>query len=117
MIVLETMGKKLADAGINTLICITVVFVILILIAFIIGLFKYINKAETAIAKRKAAKAEAGKTETDAISNTISQIEQKEQEELVDDFELVAVIAAAIAASTGTSADGFVVRSIKKVRR
>ena len=34
-----------------------------------------------------------------------------------DDLELVAVIAAAIAASTGASPDGFVVRSIRKVKR
>ena len=36
------------------------------------------------------------------------------EEELVDDLELVAVISAAIAAYTGTSSDGFVVRSIKR---
>ena len=38
-----------------------------------------------------------------------------EQEELSDDLELVAVIAAAIAASEGASStDGFVVRSIRR---
>ena len=36
------------------------------------------------------------------------------EEELADDLELVAVIAAAIAAYTGTSTDDFVVRSIKR---
>ncbi|MBR5584493.1 MAG: OadG family protein, partial [Lachnospiraceae bacterium] len=36
------------------------------------------------------------------------------EEELVDDLELVAVISAAIAAYTGSSSDGFVVRSIKR---
>ena len=35
-------------------------------------------------------------------------------EEASDDAELVAVISAAIAAAEGTSADGFVVRSIKR---
>ena len=41
-----------------------------------------------------------------------------ESENLADDLELVAVIAAAIAASQGAvSTDGFVVRSIRKVRR
>ena len=39
------------------------------------------------------------------------------EEELVDDLELVAVISAAIAAYTGTSSDGFVVRSIKRSDR
>ena len=36
------------------------------------------------------------------------------EENLVDDLELVAVIAAAIAAYEGTSADGLVVRSIRR---
>ena len=40
------------------------------------------------------------------------------EEDVTDDLELVAVIAAAIAASEGqTSTDGFVVRSIRKVNR
>lgn len=50
-----------------------------------------------------------------AVENVTSQIEAKE--ELADDTELVAVITAAIAASTGTSSDGFVVRSIRKSKR
>ena len=37
-----------------------------------------------------------------------------QEEELVDDLELVAVITAAIAAFDNTSADGLVVRSIKR---
>lgn len=117
MIVVESMGKKLADAGINTLVCIGVVFCVLIFIALVISLFKYINKAEAAVANKKAAKAEAKKLGETAVENTVAQIEAREEEELVDDYELVAVIAAAIAASTGTSTDGFVVRSIRKVKR
>ena len=35
-------------------------------------------------------------------------------EDVTEDTELAAVIAAAIAASEGTSADGFIVRSIKR---
>ena len=41
----------------------------------------------------------------------------EEREELSDDLELVAVIAAAIASYEGTSTDGFVVRSIRKANR
>jgi hypothetical protein len=37
-----------------------------------------------------------------------------EEAEEMDDTELVAVIAAAIAAAEGTTTDGFVVRSIKR---
>lgn len=58
-----------------------------------------------------------------AIQNVAAQIEQKEQkeeekqeEELVGNSELVAVITAAIIAS-GTSTDGFVVRSVRRSKR
>ena len=51
-------------------------------------------------------------------ANAVAQIEQNEvqedAQELADDTELVAVIAAAIAAYEGTSTDGFVVRSIRR---
>ena len=116
MILMTSMADKLKDAGINTLICISVVFVVLIFIALIISLFKYINKAETAIVARKAKKTEDKNISETAIDNTISQITAKEEEEL-NNMELVAVIAAAIAAATGSSTDDFVVRSIRKVRR
>ena len=50
------------------------------------------------------------------IDNAVTQIAAQEEAE-ADDTELVAVIAAAIAASEGAaSTDGFVVRSIRKVR-
>ena len=53
---------------------------------------------------------------TQAIDNTISQIET--QEDLTSDAELVAVIAAAIAAYEGSSStEGFQVRSIRKVNK
>lgn len=49
-----------------------------------------------------------------AVENTIAQIE--EREELIDDYQLVAVITAAIAASLGKTTEGFVVRSIKRAK-
>lgn len=107
MICLSAIG----DAGINTLICLAVVFTVLIFISFLISLFKYIPKLEAALTKKDK------KTELaeNAVVNTVSQIEVKEEEEeLSDDLELVAVITAAIAASAGTSTDGFVVRSIRR---
>ena len=128
MIVLESLGNRLATAGINTAICICVVFAVLIFISLIISLFRFIPKAEAASARRKAKRAEKKAQKkalkdsekviaTEAIDKAVSQIEARETEELSDDCELVAVIAAAIAASTGTPTDGFVVRSIRKVRR
>ena len=55
-------------------------------------------------------------TKNAGIDNAVTQIAAQEEAE-ADDTELVAVIAAAIAASEGAaSTDGFVVRSIRKVR-
>lgn len=117
MIVLETLGEKLADAGLNSIVCILVVFCVLIFISLVISLFQFIPKAEKAIAMKREAKKQDKTIGTEAIDNTISQLEAKEEIEMADELELVAVISAAIAASTGTSTDGFVVRSIKKIRR
>ena len=101
----ELMGR----AGMNTLLGMGTVFVVLILICFIISLFGLIPKIQNAFKKKEKAK-------EDGIDNTIAQIIEKE--ELSDDTELVAVIAAAIAAYEGAaSTDGFVVRSIRKARR
>ena len=102
----DTMTK----AGMNTLISMSVVFSILVLIIFLISGFKIIPYLE---AKKKE---KASQLVTNTFENQIEQREELEgeQEELVDDTELVAVIAAAIAAYTGTSTSGFVVRSIKR---
>ena len=110
--------SAISDAGINTVICLAVVFAVLIFISFLISLFKYIPKLEALFTKNEAALSKKDKkTELaeNAVVNTVSQIEVKEEEEeLSDDLELVAVITAAIAASAGTSTDGFVVRSIRR---
>jgi hypothetical protein len=51
------------------------------------------------------------------VDNVLTQITRSEEEELVSDCELVAVITAAIYASMGDTvpADGLVVRSIRRV--
>lgn len=105
----KTTGEKLENAGLNTLLGMGMAFAILIIISLIISLFPIFigggNKKKKESDKEIAEK---------AMDNTISQI--AEQEELVGDTELVAVIAAAIAAYEGSgSADGYRVRSIRKV--
>lgn len=104
-----SMGEKMQKAGLNTLISISIVFVVLILISLIIYCFNIFPYLE----KKKKAKAEA-----EVIPPTgdqiVTQIEQREEQQFTDDTELVAVIAAAIAASTGTSTSDFVVRSINR---
>ena len=105
----KTTGEKLENAGLNTLLGMGMAFTILIIISLIISLFPVFigggNKKKKESDKEIAQK---------AMDNTINQI--AEQEDLSSDAELVAVIAAAIAAYEGSSStDGFRVRSIRKV--
>jgi sodium pump decarboxylase gamma subunit len=103
-------GEKLQNAGLNTLLGMGMAFTVLIIISLIISLFPMF------ISGSKKKKVNDKEIAEKAIDNTISQIE--EQEELVSDAELVAVIAAAIAAYEGSgSTDGFHVRSIRKVNK
>ncbi|MBQ7934414.1 MAG: OadG family protein [Lachnospiraceae bacterium] len=110
----ETMGDLMKKAALNTLIGMGTVFGVLILIIFIISAFGFIPKIQKHFENKKA-----NKVETTGIDNAVAQITQQEAEaELSDDLELVAVIAAAVAAYEGSaSTDGFVVRSIRKARR
>ena len=106
------MGKTLQRAGLNTLMGIGTVFVMLIMISLIISLFNFIPRIQAAFSK----KGKKEETKNAGIDNAVTQIAAQEEPE-ADDTELVAVIAAAIAASEGAaSTDGFVVRSIRKVR-
>lgn len=116
-----TLGEKMSKAGLNTLIGMGTVFVMLIIISFIIALFGYIPKMEAYFADRAKKRAEAKNPAQAGIDNAVSQIIEQETAgaaELAGDEELVAVIAAAIAAYEGSaSTDGFVVRSIRKIKR
>lgn len=103
------MNELMAKAGLNTLLGMGTVFTVLILISLIISCFKFIPKIQEAFSNRKNQKAAAAEATADRV---VEQIAVKEETAYTDDLELVAVITAAIAASEGTSADGFVVRSI-----
>lgn len=102
----ESFGSLMARAGLNTLIGMGTVFIVLILISLIISAFGFIPKMQEKLANNK-------KKEETVSAPQAAPVETVE-EELADDTELVAVIAAAIAAYEGTSADGFQVRSIKR---
>lgn len=105
----KTFGELMKGAALNMVLGMGTVFAVLILIIFIISAFSVIPKIEAAMGKKKAVKA----PQTAAVEKAAPKIESNE--ELTDDLELVAVIAAAIAASEGAaSTDGFVVRSIKR---
>ncbi len=106
------MGELMGKAALNTLIGMGTVFSVLILISFIISCFKIISKVQDNAAKKKAAKENSAA----GVENAVAQIvEQEAVVEETDDLELVAVIAAAVAACQGAaSTDGFVVRSIRR---
>jgi sodium pump decarboxylase gamma subunit len=101
----------MAEAGLNTLMGMAVVFSALIFISLVIRLFGLINVFQ---AKKKDKKEEAKNIASVGIDNAVEQIAANE-ENLADDLELVAVITAAIAAFEGSApSDGLVVRSIRR---
>ena len=105
-------GEKMSKAGMNTLISISIVFTVLIVISLLISCFKIFPYLEAKKKEKEEAARAAQKKDT-----AVAQVETKTEvveEQLTDDTELVAVIAAAIAAYEGTSTDGFVVRSIRR---
>lgn len=111
-----TKGEMIKNAAFNTVIGISSVFLVLLLISFIISLFKYIPKVQDAFTKKRT----VNDKKTDVVEGVTVELETaveivEEQYDNQDDTELVAVIMAAISAMTGASSDSFVVRSIKRV--
>lgn len=108
----STMGELMVGAALNTLIGMGTVFAVLILISAIISCFRIIPKLQEKASARKK------QEETPALAAAAqTQPEEPEAGEQSDDLELAAVIAAAVAAYEGSgSADGFVVRSIRRRR-
>ena len=96
----------MANAGINTVMSMCIVFIVLIFIAIIIAQFERISNLQNK-SKKKA----------EAVEEKVVEAEPVEaipvEENLTDDLELVAVITAAIAAaSENECTDGLVIRSI-----
>ena len=100
-------AENMERAGLNTLIGMGMAFSVLIIISLVISLLPVISK----IAEGGKKKTAESSSDT-AIDNTIAQIEKNEEQ--TNDTELVAVIAAAVAAAECTGTDGFVVRSIRR---
>jgi len=103
----QTKGQLMTKAALNTLLGMGTVFVVLILISLIISAFGFIPKLQESFAPKKA---DIPTVPTPAPVEPVVE----EEEDLSDDMELVAVIAAAIAAYEGTSVEGYQVRSIKR---
>ena len=108
----EDLGERLESAGLNTLMGIGIVFLMLILISLLISAFNLIHKAEENAAKKKEEKLKKDAGEEPAPETPVETVTAPEAA-LTEDTELVAVIAAAIAAYEGTSPDGVVIRSIR----
>lgn len=104
------LSMNMLSAARNTVIGLVVVFVILIFLCFVIGLLKYLNpelrKGNKAQESKPAAPAPGAIAPAASPAPTAS-----------DDEELIAVMAAAIAAASAEGEDGstYVVRSIRKV--
>lgn len=101
------LSVNLERAALNTVMGLGTVFVMLLFLSFVIYLFKFVP-ALVEGKKKEAPEAPVAAPVAPAAPVVATQ---------TDDTELVAVISAAIAAAEGTSTDGFVVRSIRKVNR
>lgn len=99
------MSELMTKAALNTLLGMGTVFAVLILIYGLISCFNVIPKIQKKFEKKSEQPASA--------PAPVRAVEPAAAVEETDDTELIAVIAAAIAASEGAvSADGYVVRSI-----
>ncbi len=106
-------APNMARAGMNTLMGIGIVFCVLILISFVISLFKYIPSILVKFSKSKETNSKENQYTEKNVTTVVA-----EEENLVDDCELVAVITAAIMASEDGKVmpGGLVVRSIRRRR-
>lgn len=99
------MSELMTKAALNTLLGMGTVFAVLILISVLISCFNLIPKIQQKFQKKPE--------QTANVSAPVKAEPAAAVAEETDDTELIAVIAAAIAASEGAaSADGYVVRSI-----
>ena len=98
------MKSRLENALMNTVLGMGTVFAMLIAIALIIYCFKIIPVIQKKFAKKEEPVAETSK----AAPVSAAPVQE------TDDLELVAVIAAAIAASENVPVDSFRVRTIKR---
>lgn len=96
---------SLTKAGVNTIMSITIVFLVLVFIAFIISLLKYVPRLFGLEKKEEKKEDKVPEVPASAV-----------EEDVADDTELVAVITAAIMASMGDQApaDGLRISSIKR---
>lgn len=108
-----SLGAIFKTALLNTVIGMGTVFCVLIFISFLISTFIWIPKIQTMFEKKKPDKEDKHNQEIKPQSTQAKEKLSKDKQP-IEDLELVAVITAAIAASTGKKESDFVVRSIKR---
>jgi len=105
------MAEWLEEGLVATINGVGTVFFVLILIAMVISLFKYIDKINISNLLKSAVK----KTEPVETSQTNDLMISTSKTSQEDEAELIAVIVAAIAASLETSSDQLQVRSFRRI--
>jgi len=118
-----SLGEKMASAAENMAVGLITVFAILVILIFVISLFRFVPNPENKKAKKQAEAAVSKKAEQSAATGSAAAPAGKNR--AADstapvqgtDTEIAAVIAAAIAAAMeeNPSASGYVVRSVRKV--
>ena len=108
------LNEILTKAGLNTVLGMGTVFAVLIFLAFIISLFKYIPDLLALFEKNEENNAQPVVEVVQQSAPAVAPEKAAVQADTVDDLELISVITAAIAAQEGTTTDGFVVRSIRR---
>ena len=105
------MNEILTKAGLNTVLGMGTVFAVLIFLAFLISMMKYIPNLLGMVSQKGTESAEPVVQISQPSAPSTAAVQKVDT---VDDLELIAVITAAIAAQEGTTTDGFVVRSIRR---
>ncbi len=114
----QTLGEKMKEAALNTLMGVGVVFVMLLFLCLVFAQIKHVNKLAALFEKKEPFAENVASVDAPAaaVAAPVTTGVSAAAADPMKDGALVAVIAAAIAAAEGTSVDGFVVRSIKKRR-
>ncbi len=112
-------GKLFGEAALNTIMGIGTVFLVLLFLSWLISNIHWIPDLVEKYSKKADAASPAKVTPQPAVSRMNAAADEGE---IVNDGELIAVIASAIAAYEGTTvekvmAEGFVVRTIRKSNR
>jgi sodium pump decarboxylase gamma subunit len=109
-------GELMARAALNTVMGMAVVFAVLIIIYAAIECFRIFPYLEKKKKEKAQAQSQAAAKPIESRTQQAGGQAQAAQAAPNEDLQLAAVIAAAVAAYTGTSTDDFVVRSIRRRR-